>query len=422
MVTTAPSTKQVELEIWKEIRKQYQNAKEPLLPGLLPVRCQWRVSEDWYAIGYATDKGGRFRGKHGPNMLFIFDEATDIPSFVWEETDNMCTAPGNKIVAVGNPIKAAGPFYDCFKSDSEWHTLKISCLDHPNVIYGEQIFPGAVSRQWVIRRIKKYCSEILAEDVDPAIDFEWPKGSGKWYKPSAPFQCRVMGEFPTEGPDILVSCTQVIYSRTRPPIEIDENSLVDIGLDVAYQGGDACVLMARRGPCVIARRKWYGRDPSQTIRHTLGFCKELNMQGLGIGSIAVDAIGIGSGVASGLREHREEGTLKCLRVLEVQVSERARLADKYSNQRAELAFALSERFRQGEIDLTRLGDAGDDFESQAPQIKWEYDTKGRYKIEAKDKIRERTGISPDDFDAMMLCFIDTTDRFAEDYVDVMMAA
>jgi hypothetical protein len=36
-----------------------------------------------------------------------------------------------------------------------------------------------------------------------------------------------------------------------------------------------------------------------------------------------------------------------------------------------------------------------------------------------DSIRERTKRSPDDFDAMMLAFVDTKDYFAETYAQVM---
>lgn len=422
VVTTAPSTEQVISEIWMEIRKQAGQAREPLLPGLLPVRPLWRIEEHWYAAGFSTDKGDRFRGKHGPNMLFIFDEATGVPPFIWEETENMCTAPGNKIVAIGNPINPSGNFFDCFKSGSGWQTLRISCLDHPNVLYGRQIFPGAVSRQWVEARIAKYCSEISAADADPATDFEWPRSSGRWYKPSPVFQGRVLGEFPTEGTDTIITFAQVVYARTRTPIEIDDTAPVDIGVDVAYKGGDASCLYARRGPCVIRREKWYGRDPEQSAAKVLGICKEFQRKGMRIGTIAVDAIGIGSGVAAILRASKEEGLLAAQRVLSVQVSERALLVDKYMNRRAELAFGLGDRFANGQVDLTRLGDDADDFENQAPQIRWDYQARtGRYKVEEKEEIRKRLGFSPDDFDAMVLCFIDTADTFAENFAAVMSA-
>lgn len=419
VVTTAPSTNQVTQEIWKEVRTQAARSRLPLLGGLMPKKPHWQITEEHYATGFSTDTGDRFRGKHGPHMLFVLDEATGVPDFVWDEVENMCTAPGNRIVAIGNPINPSGAFYDCFKSNSGWATMKISCLDHPNVIHGRQIFPGAVSREWVERRIQKFCSEINEADADPSIDFQWPAGSGEWYRPSAVFQCRVQGEFPTEGPDTLISFSQVVYARSRPPLLIDDLSSVDMGLDVAYQGGDACVLMCRRGQSVIRREKWYGRDPEQSKRKVLGVCKDLQRQGLRIGTIAIDAIGIGSGVAHGLRAMKDDGDLTAHRVIAVQVSEKATNVEKYENRRAELSFALAERFRQGNVDLSRLGADAEDFENQAPQIKWSYDRLGRYRVESKDDIRKRLKLSPDDFDAMYLCFIDTADTFAENYALVM---
>jgi hypothetical protein len=419
LVTTAPSKHQLKMEIWKEIRKQAKQAKVPLLPGLLPIETLWRVREDWFAAGYSTDSGEKFRGEHAENMLFILDEASGIPPFVWEEVVNMCTAPGNKILALGNPLHASGEFADCFMSDSSWHQVTISCLDHPNVIHGRQIIPGAVSRSWVNERVHKLCMEIDLDQVDKATDIEWPAESGRWWRTSPIFDARVLGRIPTQGPNILIGLAQVAYARTRPPIEIDELAPVDFGLDVAYQGGDACVLTARRGPCVIRRDKWYGRDPEETTRKTAGVCKEYIRQGLRIGTIAVDAIGIGAGVASGLRALKDDGDLDAQRVIAVQVSERALLTKEYADKRAELAFALADRFRLNAIDLTRIGDAGDDFEMQASRIKWGYDRTGRYKLQSKDEIRKVTRVSPDDFDSLMMCFIDTSDSFASDYVDLM---
>lgn len=423
IVTTAPTTDQVIRLLWQEIRKQCRAATVPLLPGLKPVRAQWHVTDMWYAIGLCTDRGERFRGTHAANMLFWFDEGNGVPPFAYDEAENMCTAPGNKIVAVGNPTDPSGPFFDAFKGKSGWKTLTISALEHPNVIHGRQIYPGAASRRWVEDRISKLCMRVDPSEVQAGLDFEWPPQSGIWYRPSAIFQARVLGQFPTEAPDTLISFTSIHNARHRTPLPQDETAPVDMGVDVAYQGADACVVFTRRGQSVIRRDKWYGRDPDQAKGKVLAIARELNTHGLHIGTIAVDAIGIGAGLASGLATAREEGHLQCQRVLGVQVSERAQNAETYINRRAELGFALSERFRLGEIDLTPLGDDADDFEDQASQIKWKFEPRtGRYKIEAKDDIRKRLGFSPDDFDAMYLAFIETVDIFADSYAQLVSAA
>jgi hypothetical protein len=419
VVTTAPSTNQVIKQLWGEIRSQSREMRSNLLPGLMPSKAEWKVDDKWYAQGICTDKQERFRGDHGPNMLFIFDEANGIPEWMWEEAENMCTAKNNKILAVGNPVDPSGPFFDTFnpKRGSQWTNIDISSLDHPNIVYGREIYPGAATRKWAQGRIDKLCERIEACDAVPPLDFEFPRQSGKWYRSSPVFQARILGIFPNDGPDTLIPLSAVIHARTREPMMIDDTSPVDIGLDVAYQGGDACVMFARRGQCVIHREKWYGRDPAQTKAKAANLIKRLTEQGFRVGTVAVDAIGIGSGVAYELIGMLDEGFIKCDRVIAVQVSEKANNSDKYTDKRAELAFALAERFRVSEIDLTRLKDEADDFEDQAPQLKRKLQiSTGREGVETKDDIRKRLKYSPDDFDAMVLCFLDTADFFADSYV------
>ena len=420
VITTAPSGEQVRNEIWRYMRNGLASAKEPLFPGIKPKDPFWDISDDHFAQGISTDTGGRFRGKHCENMLIVLDEANGCPSWAWEEAENMCTAPNNKIVASGNPIEPGGNFYDCFKSDS-WAQVSLSCLDHPNVLQGRMVIPGAVSRQWVQDRVNKFCAPLDSVADVVSGDFEWPRGSGCWFRPSATFQGRVLGEFPSEGPDTLIPLRMVDRAK-KNALLIDETAPIDLGVDVAYKGGDWCVVFARQGPSVISRRKWQGMDPDKSKREVAAMIRDFTMNGHRVGTVAVDAIGIGSGLAHGLRAMREDKIIHCDRVLAVQVSEKASDNKKYANKRTELAFALAERFRGETIDLSRLPETVvADFEYEATAIHRGYDQLLRYKLESKDDIRDRLRRSPDDFDAMMLCFIDTCDTFAENYAAAMIA-
>ncbi len=431
VVTTAPSVRQVR-RLWQRIRAIIRNSKVPLMTkGLRPVNCYWEIGEEWYAEGVATTDGEKFRGDHGPNMLFIFDEANGVPSFAYEEVVNMCTAPNNKIVLVGNPTNPVGEFFDAFnKPRLGWKTMEICSMDHPNVTTGKQIFPGAVSRAWVNERVHKLCTPVDARDIDKKKnDFQWPKGSSNWYRPGPAFYSRVLGQFPTEGPDQLIPVGWLVNARNdkRPLYQIDETAPVDIGVDVAYSGGDYCVAYARRGPCVIDRIKWQGLDPEHAKGRVAEFIEEFaTNRKIPVGSVAVDAIGIGAGLAYGLMGMRDSGTIHCNQVLAVQVSERAtKRADdaEYENKRAEIAFDLAERFRSGRVDLSRItDDAYDDLEAQCTQIERQRSPQSlRHKIESKDSIRKKTGISPDDFDALCLCFIDNADTFAEHFASLIVA-
>lgn len=420
IVTTAPSAEQVRNEVWRYIRLRVASATTDLLPGLKPVEPMWDVAPTRYAQGLSTDKGDRFRGKHAENMLFIFEEASGVPHWAWEEAENMCTASNNKIVVVANPVEPSGDFYDCFKGSSGWHCITMSCLNHPNVISGREIFPGAVTRRWVEQRVKKYAIPIEFEEKQTK-DFEWPEKSGKWHRPTATFMARVLGEFPDEGPDTLIPLSWIVRARENKK-SIDETTPIDIGMDIAYSGGDWCVMFARRGPSVIARKKWQGTDTEGAKTRAAEWIKSWTDKGHVVGTVAVDGTSWGAGVADGLKTYQQQGIIKCQRVLGVLVAERANNPEIYANKRAELCHALATRFRLSDIDLSRLGEDADDFEAQAVQINKKRETRSlRELIEGKDQIRDRTKKSPDDFDAMVLTFIDTTDAYAEMYAQLISA-
>lgn len=419
VITTAPSNQQVKDQIWRYMRKFVGQATVPLFKGLKPVDPAWNVEANCYAIGFATDTPERFRGIHGPNMFIIIDEGNGVPSFAWEEADNMCTASNNKIMTIGNPIKPTGEFYEAFKG-SDWHTITVSCLDHPNVVNNREIYPGAVRRKWVDERVKKYAVPLEDPNDKQKGDFEWPAGSGVWYHPTPVFQSRVLGEFPDEGPNTLIPLSAIQFARDNK-MPIDATQPVDMSVDVAYEGDDSCVVFARRGPSLLLRRKWRGKDTVKTELEVCKIVKSFTDQGIPVGTIAVDATGIGSGVASGLMVQKESGNIVCDQVVAVMVGEKANNNKEFENKRAELSFSLAKRFEDRNIDLSRLGEDADDFENQATQIEQDLSRSTlRKMIESKRTIKNRIGVSPDDFDAMYLLFIDTVDTFADCYSQVML--
>jgi hypothetical protein len=415
IVTTAPSGEQVKNEIWRYIRRGVSMATMPLLRGMMPKEPFWDVADLRYAQGRATDQAGAFKGKHCENMLFIFDEANAVEVKFWEEAEYMLSGGNNKWVVIDNPTDPSGPFADCFKPKSGWYCITVSCLDHPNVLTGRNIYPGAVTRDKVIDGINKHCVKIEQGDERQANDFEFPQGSGQWYRPNNHFLARRMGIFPDEGPDTLIPLRFIEAARHRHLL-IDPTAPVDLGCDVAYSGPDYSVIYARRGPCVIKRWAWQGVDPERYKIKLAAIIKDLADSGMHVGTVAIDAIGIGSGVAHGLIAMQNDGVIRCDRIVPVQVSERAYDPEKFANRRAELAHGLAARFRAGEIDLSRLGEDAAEFESQTGGINRIRERQRlRELIESKDDIRKRLKRSPDDFDAMVLCFLDTVDFFVDSY-------
>lgn len=419
VLTTAPTEAQARDQIWREVRHQVQFATRPL-PGVLkPVEPHWEIGPEHYGKGIVTNSEMRFRGDHSPNMLIVLDEGPGVPEWVLNEARNMCTAPNNKIVVIGNPTIPQGWYYESFLPKSTWKQVTLSCLDHPNVTTGRMMIPGAVSREWVERYIREECLPLeLGNDEIQQFDFEFPKGSNCWYRPSDIFLCRVMGEFPSEGPDSLFPLWCLENGRNNR-LPIDSTTPVDLGVDIADGGKDSTVIIARRGKSVIRRVKWKGQDTERTRREIGALVNDYVLKGLHVGTVCIDATGIGTNVAQGLIYAKEEGDIHCDRVIALQVSEKATQNTVYASKMDEMVWALSERCQKGEIDWSRLGDDARDFEHQAINIEREYDSKFRLRRPNKDKLRLKIGCSPDDFDAFCMAFIDTTDTFAQFYSQVM---
>ena len=115
--------------------------------------------------------------------------------------------------------------------------------------------------------------------------------------------------------------------------------------------------------------------------------------------VYIDEIGVGAGVLDRLRElgHPARG---------VNVAQRAQEEDRFVNQRAEGYWRLRELFEQG---LIRIPD-DNELIGELSSMRYNYDSRGRIKIESKDEMRRRGLPSPDKADALMLAFLDPASR------------
>ena len=163
VITTAPTNKQVEDVLWREIRSKWQNSKIAF-PGNLTTSSldmQKETGLRWFATGFSTRpdtvtaQATAFQGYHNEHLLVIFDEAAGILPQIWRAAMSLI-AGGGKIIAIGNPTSNYGEFPDCFGADSGWNQITISCHDTPNFKEDKQIIPGVAGREYERYIIKKY--------------------------------------------------------------------------------------------------------------------------------------------------------------------------------------------------------------------------------------------------------------------------
>jgi len=328
-----------------------------------------------YAIGLSTNEGDRFQGFHG-DVLVVLDEATGVSPAIWEAIEGIRAGGKVHVLAIGNPLRASGPFYDVFKSQREsWNLITISAFDTPNLA---GLTPGTLltlpdeeldNNLWPYLTTKRWVKERLQE---------WGPDHQLW-------DSRVMGNFPRQADDALFSLTWLDEAKARTE---GDGELI-AGLDVGGPGEDETALCLRRGPKIIKIMAWKDADPWGAVVAVLNpYKRELK-------AINVDAVGIGDGMAKHLRNER-------FPVNFVNVGSAAWDKTHFANLKAEIYWQLRERARTG--DLAGLTD--ERAIEQLLSIRYAHTPRGLVMIESKDAGRKRGVKSPDRAEAIILAFAD----------------
>lgn len=386
VITTASSWKQVERLLWGEIHEALADSR--IGWGVEANKTELLLGPKNYIIGLSTNQSARFRGFHAGHVLLIFDEAPGIRGEIWEELPGIMASGDVRLLALGNPIVPGGPFYDAFTLDRErWNTITISAFDTPNLAAVTKR-PGSLEtyihrlerikeREGFDRPVRSYlCSpEWVLEQYD------------SWGADNPRFQGRVLGEFPDQAEDALMKLKWLEDARYREPEPEDKRKQVRVGIDVAGGGESETVVYVIQEINVVGMGAFTQTDARGPV---LNFLKPWERR---IEIANVDIIGMGRYFAP----HLEDNGIP---VQGIQVGEPAVDSKTFANLRAELHYAMRDRFEEGEI----AGVTDERTLAQASTILKTYTSLGKSAIESKDAARTRGVKSPDRFEALMLAF------------------
>lgn len=167
VTTIAPKEDQLKLNLWKEVTKLWPPFKR-LFPTAeltsLKLRMRGGTDETWAGTGFVARVGAEeesanaARGFHGAHMLFIFEELPGVDPAILTAFINTATAPHNLLLGLGNPDNQHDPLHRFCLRPGVVH-VRISALDHPNVVSGDpDRIPGAVSQKSIDERQVEYKS------------------------------------------------------------------------------------------------------------------------------------------------------------------------------------------------------------------------------------------------------------------------
>lgn len=115
------------------------------------------------AAGTPAQREARFSGKHAKNLFFTLDEGDAIPTEVYKGVESCLSGGNGRLLVMYNPRTDEGPVADMKARGIP--VIKLCAFDHPNVITGEDLFPGAVTRNKTLHRIHKWTVPVNMEGV-----------------------------------------------------------------------------------------------------------------------------------------------------------------------------------------------------------------------------------------------------------------
>lgn len=447
-VTTATRFRQVQRQLWPHVRRLHAKAR---LPGECDT-TQWKMPsrdgvETIVAYGFTAPENDEaaMQGIHAPRLLLIVDEAGGIGRTIGSSTRNLLTGKHAKMLAIGNPpTDDEDSWFEGVTSDGldedRRHTITIRipaaaspaitleyvrCLQCPPEVEPHSIGEHLVDQEWVNEAIREHGED--SPYVIAKVKAEFPRGGASRAIPGAFIDAAVEAmelgawwgeEYAVEG--------QPSVDRQGEPYKVQppEGAIINLGVDVAADGGDEFVIARQEGDVVRIRLVQSGaanenaNDVAGKILEEIHLAEQLR-EALGTERavhVKVDAIGVGWGVVSTLEAWGSEGLHDSV-IVRVIVSELPDKPDdkkaqwRPANKRAEMWLNGREQFKPDGTGRTPIRlDVGAQVAAQLRGPEYGTNTAGRQVIERKVDMKSRGLRSPDRGEACLLAIYDVKSK------------
>jgi hypothetical protein len=329
------------------------------------IEAQLKMDTQYYytdAQSWSEENPDAFAGAHSQiGMMVQFDEASGIPDPIWQVTEGFFTdlAPLRLWLAISNPRRNTGRFFECFHKDRAfWET--------------------------------RYIDSRTVEGVDGQV---YQRIADKYGEDSDVTRVEVKGQFPRTGSNQFIG-RETVQDAVDRELQPDDGAPLLMGIDVARFGDDESVIRMRRGrdARTMPKFKYRGKNTMELATEAATLIERYNPD-----AVFVDGGGVGGGVVDRLKQLG-------YRVIEVQSGEKAHDPEKYLNKRAEMWGEMREWLTYGCID----DDQGLVDDLTGPE--YGVHLKGQIKLESKDSMKKRGLASPDDGDALALTFAEPVAR------------
>jgi hypothetical protein len=313
IITTAPTFRQVELLLWKEIKSRYSSKPSDWQFGKLTT-VRWDIDSETFAVGFSPSKEAGvgtgqskqspFQGFHAKNLtVVIFDEATGVPPQIWKEAEGLLTTSRTLWICIGNPTARNTDFYKCFQSPV-WTKVNITCFDTPNfkangilclehMLEERDILVDLLENDGQVAFMDRLDSYIVVKEHLIVVKWAMEKLI-EWGEDHPLFQGKVLGQFPDEDENVLIP-EKVVKMAQEREYEIKDNDMVYIGVDVARYGSDSTVFTEIIGWKQTRLKVMNKKDGMEAVSMFRDFVLEGGYYGERKIKVAIDS-GYGQGV------------------------------------------------------------------------------------------------------------------------------
>lgn len=402
VITTAPTDFQVKELLWAEINRIYLDSRIELLGECLTKKIKIEEEPDHYAIGFSTDKPQRAEGWHAPAILFIFDEAKGIESWMWDSVKGLSVGGFVRwlVISTTDGVQVGDNFYKIFeKANNGWNKVHISAEQSP-YITGEkfryiEIDNSEHPEHFKLKHIEP--QELIIQITTQKWIDECERD---WGRESVLFLTKVKGEIVDEGTDTVIKLSQVMRMFENYSTEgFDDSGQEEIGCDVARGGADNTEMYKRKGMKVIDERTITTRQlpPKAKLVYISKELEDFARKKRDI-RIKIDDTGVGGGLTDIMQD-------KGYDIVPINFQQQAKDPNNYPNAISEMWFEVAAMIDEiacenNEVLQTEL----------VNRKRKPLDKKGRRVIESKDEYKKRGFPSPDKADAFLLTFYDVLEE------------
>jgi hypothetical protein len=385
-VVTAPTMVQAQSVWLRECREKVAGAIPELRRFIAVSKTTVRVAgrENWGINLRTATKTENAQGIHQNNLTVICEEASGISREIIEQFEGTLTNENAMFLMIGNPNTRDCAFFDCFnRFRNIWECVTLNTEDSTKILVDRDgRMEPMVSPENISYLAMKY-------GVDSDV-----------------YRVRVLGEFPLQDPNCVISSEDVekcligehnrelFYALARANRFGGNAPAKQFGIDFARFGSDESVVYRRSGLAVVEWQRYVKQEPANVVRSAFRMQAEAFWKDEQAWFVA-DAGGMGQGVMFMFHEANKN-------LQEFHFNGRG--DQEFDNKITKAWFHLADLFKSRRI----LVPEDSMLIRQLSTRQYHTTKKGKLILEPKDQYvkRQGDGSSPDRADALAMCYWD----------------